>query len=205
VSPPARTTPCWPASLTRPLVKAFTQDCDRSRGRARDRKAATGSPPMAAMSLNPLLRQRWPTAFAGCQSRRKWIFSRVKSVVTSESSPAGNRITAQSSPIPAMIAGPDCRLELAVPRPVSLVTRDSSMLRKCAICDLSGSGMAPYYTVGKALLRRTSMGKFPAVTCTPDRYGYPIFRNFTRVCTSLTGGTYFVTVNQSFTKDLWPG
>jgi hypothetical protein len=104
-----------------------------------------------------------------------------------------------------MIAGPDCRLELAVPRPVSLVTRDSSMLRKCAICDLSGSGMAPYYTVGKALLRRTSMGKFPAVTCTPDRYGYPIFRNFTRVCTSLTGGTYFVTVNQSFTKDLWPG
>jgi hypothetical protein len=124
--------------------------------------------------------------------------------VTSESSPEGNRITAQSSPIPAMIAGRDCRLELAVPRPVSLVKRDSIILRKCAICGLSGSGMAPYYTAGKALLPRT-MRKFPAVTCTPDRYGYPIFRNSTRVCTSLTGGIYFVTVNQSFTKDLWPG
>jgi hypothetical protein len=51
----------------------------------------------------------------------------------------------------------------------------------------------------------TGLGKFVAVTCPTDRAGYPIFRNLGQLCTSLTGGIYFVTVNQSFTKDLWPG
>jgi hypothetical protein len=50
----------------------------------------------------------------------------------------------------------------------------------------------------------TGLGNFVAVTCPTDRAGYPIFRNLVQLCTSLTRGTYFVTVDQSFTKDLWP-
>lgn len=48
------------------------------------------------------------------------------------------------------------------------------------------------------------LGNFLAVTCPADRAGYPIFRNLVQLCTSLTQGTYFVTVDKSFTKDLWP-
>jgi len=50
----------------------------------------------------------------------------------------------------------------------------------------------------------TRLGNFVAVTCPSDRAGYPIFRNLLQLCTSLTWGTYFVTVDESFTKDLWP-
>ena len=45
-------------------------------GNASDRKTARGSPPMAAMSLSPRARQRWPTAFGECHSRRKCTPSR---------------------------------------------------------------------------------------------------------------------------------
>jgi len=43
-------------------------------------------------------------------------------------------------------------------------------------------------------------GNFVAVTCPSDRAGYPIFRNLLQLCTSLTRGTYFVTVDKSFHK-----
>ena len=42
---------------------------------------------MAAMSLSPRARQRCPTESAGCHARLKWIFSRLKSVVTRASWP----------------------------------------------------------------------------------------------------------------------
>lgn len=40
-------------------------------GQAEDRKAATGRAPMAARSLSPRARVRWPTDSGECQSRRK--------------------------------------------------------------------------------------------------------------------------------------
>ena len=67
---------------------------------ASERKAASGRAPMAARSLKPRARQRWPTLCGGCQSRRKWTFSRERSVVTTSSSPRRGRSTAQSSPMP---------------------------------------------------------------------------------------------------------
>ena len=42
-----------------------------SRGKPRERKAATGRAPMAARSLKPRARARWPMDSGGCQSRRK--------------------------------------------------------------------------------------------------------------------------------------
>ena len=47
-----------------------------------------------------LLHYRASTDSAECQSRRKWIPSRLRSVVTRTSWPRGRRSTAQSSPIP---------------------------------------------------------------------------------------------------------
>jgi hypothetical protein len=81
-------------------VNRSTHLCVKSAGSARDRNTAIGSPPMAAISLNPRVKHRCPTDSGGCHSRRKWTPSRLKSVVTSNSCPAGGRSTAQSSPIP---------------------------------------------------------------------------------------------------------
>ncbi len=100
-SPPASGTLNRRASFNRPLRNWSAQRWGNPEGRASERKAAIGSPPMAAISLSPRARQRCPTTAAGCQSRRKCTFSRVKSVVTSKSCPAGGRSTAQSSPMPA--------------------------------------------------------------------------------------------------------
>ena len=88
-----------------------TQACARSRGRASDKKAAIGCPPIAAMSLSPRARQRCPIDSGECQSRRKWMPSSEKSVVTNVSFSSClprrgcSRSTAQSSPIPVTIAG----------------------------------------------------------------------------------------------------
>jgi hypothetical protein len=69
----------------------------------------------------------------------------------------------------------------------------------------SGSGMGAFTIPPEAISTgMTGLGNFVAVTCPSDRAGYPIFRNLGQLCTSLTGGTYFVTVDESFTKDLWP-
>ena len=69
-------------------------------GRARERKAARGLAPMAARSLRPRARVRWPMEAGGCQARRKWRPSSEKSVVTRSSWPGGWRRMAQSSPMP---------------------------------------------------------------------------------------------------------
>jgi hypothetical protein len=103
MSPPASVTWNCRASLSKPPMNRSPQDCLNLRGKARDRNAAMGSPPMAAMSLSPRARQRWPTASGRCHSGRKCTPSREKSVVTSASWPRGSRITAQSSPIVVMI------------------------------------------------------------------------------------------------------
>jgi hypothetical protein len=103
-------------------------------GTAKERNAATGLPPMAAMSLSPRVRQRCPTDSGGCQSRRKWMPSRLKSVVTRNSCPGSSRRTAQSSPMPARTA----RFEPGI-RPWA---EDSAMRRIWAISAFSGSGTA---------------------------------------------------------------
>ena len=105
VSPPARVTLYLSPRRIKLRAKRPTQLCGNPRGSASERNAATGSPPMAAMSLSPRARHRCPTDSAECQSRRKWIPSRVKSVVTSVSFSfcrprPRSRSTAQSSPIP---------------------------------------------------------------------------------------------------------
>ena len=135
VSPPARVTPCCSASRSRPRKKRVTQDCGSLPGSARERKAATGSPPIAAMSLNPLARQRWPTDSGGCQFLRKWIPSRLKSVVTRQSKPDPIRKTAQSSPIPTGISASP----LAGSR---LLPVEATSRRSCAMSSLSGRGMS---------------------------------------------------------------
>ena len=105
VSPPARGTLWRSARARKPLKKEEIQVlpdlfASMSAGRARERKAARGVAPMAARSLRPRARQRWPTDSGGWRSRRKCRFSRVKSVVTSTSESSGGRRMAQSSPIP---------------------------------------------------------------------------------------------------------
>ena len=74
-------------------------------GSASDRNAATGRAPMAARSLSPRARARWPTDSAGCQSRRKWRPAMERSVVTASSSPGAGRRRAQSSPMPSCNSG----------------------------------------------------------------------------------------------------
>ncbi len=115
-SPPARVTPACLAVLRSPSKNWSTQRCGRSAGSARERNAAKGSPPMAAMSESPRVRQRWPMESAGCHSRRKCTPSSEKSVVTSVSVPGGVESTAQSSPMDwstraeATALGGTCRL-----------------------------------------------------------------------------------------------
>jgi len=105
VSPPDRVTVNRLASRRSPARKSFTHLCGSFGGSANERKQAKGSPPIEAMSLNPRARQRCPTLAAGCHSRRKWIFSMHKSVVTSRCEPAGTFNMAQSSPIPRTTPG----------------------------------------------------------------------------------------------------
>src|SRR5580704_16722983 len=106
VSPPASGTFNSFAKFSNPFRKRSTHRCGTSRETARDKNAARGSPPMAAISLSPRVRQRRPTNSGGCQSRRKWTFSMLKSVVTSSSCLGGTRSTAQSSPMPATTDAP---------------------------------------------------------------------------------------------------
>src|SRR5579859_1637627 len=138
--------------------------------------------------------------------------SRVKSVVTRESPPICRRSTAQSSPIPL-------RMALLEPRERSRVG-DSAMRRSWAISFFSESGTAPFtipLTIRGLLsaagfthgVQRSSgsllrMVKRTSVTCPQVTPGYPVFGNRVCPCVSLTGGTQFVTVNQSFTTNLWP-
>ena len=132
MSPPASLTWCCSAIRRSPRKKARTQDWGNAPGRARERKAATGSPPIAAISLSPLARQRWPTDSGGCQFLRKWIPSKLKSVVTRQSKSEPIRKTAQSSPIPTRID--------ALARPVSrFLPPGDTRRRSCAIRSLSGS------------------------------------------------------------------
>src|SRR6185312_5706268 len=100
VSPPASLTLCLPARASKPSKKRSVQLCGVSRGSARDKNAALGTPPIAAMSLRPRARQRCPMHSGDCHSRRKWTFSRLKSVVTRASCRYGILTIAQSSPMP---------------------------------------------------------------------------------------------------------
>ena len=105
-SPPASGVRCWSASARNPSKKRSTQAWRRpratvsSRGKPKERKAASGRAPMEAMSLSPRARVRWPTDSGGCHSRRKCLPAIDKSVVTASSSPRFSRKIAQSSPIP---------------------------------------------------------------------------------------------------------
>ena len=106
-SPPASGVLYRPARSRKPSKKRSTQARLRplptvsSRGKPMERKAATGRAPMAARSLSPRAKARWPTASGGCQSRRKCLPAIDKSVVTASSSPCFSRKSAQSSPIPS--------------------------------------------------------------------------------------------------------
>ena len=108
VSPPARGTRCISPRACRPSKKRSTQArpsalASIGAGSARERNAASGVAPIAARSLSPRARQRWPTDSGGCKSRRKWRPSSVKSVVTRISDPACGRRIAQSSPMPSVM------------------------------------------------------------------------------------------------------
>ena len=77
VSPPASGTRCISARPCRPAKKCSIQARPSAvvtigAGRARERKAARGVAPMAARSLKPRARQRWPTRF-----RRMEVSSKV--------------------------------------------------------------------------------------------------------------------------------
>ncbi len=101
VSPPASGTSKRRASARNPSRNLSSQAPGKRDGIASDKNTAMGSAPIAARSLNPRARQRYPTDSGGCQARRKCAFSRVKSVVTQISNPDRGRNTAQSSPIPS--------------------------------------------------------------------------------------------------------
>ena len=137
VSPPANGTRYSAASRSNPRMNRSTQLCAKSPGSAKDRNTASGSPPIAAISLNPRVKHRCPTDSGGCHSRRKWTPSRLKSVVTSSSCPAGGRKTAQSSPIPLIMP---VRRDLAA----------SARLRTRAINCLSGRGTHQLYSAKAA-------------------------------------------------------
>ena len=100
VSPPARGTENRVGQLQQSRNESVHPTLRQLGGSASERNAARGIPPMAAMSLSPRARQRWPTESGGCHSRRKCTSSRLKSVVTSASCPRGIGSTAQSSPMP---------------------------------------------------------------------------------------------------------
>ena len=118
VSPPARGTLYLFARERNPSKKRSRQEGRPERlrtsstGSASDKNAASGLAPIAARSLNPRARQRCPTDSGECHSRRKWTDSKVKSVVTRTSFPAGGPRMAQSSPIPAVTNG-DERVEIS--------------------------------------------------------------------------------------------
>jgi len=118
VSPPASVTLNCVANARSPCVRRRTQACENPRGTAKERKAAIGVPPIAAISLNPRVRQRCPTTSGECHSWRKWIPSSVKSVVTRISCPAGTRNTAQSSPMP--VVTPERRVAACRMREISV-------------------------------------------------------------------------------------
>jgi hypothetical protein len=112
--------------------------CRSLPGTASDRKAARGIPPIAAMSLSPRARQRWPTESGGCHARRKWMFSSVKSVVISASCPLGSGNTAQSSPMPS----PERRLLPAARRIRSMTIFSVRGMRRVNIRERKGSRRA---------------------------------------------------------------
>ena len=105
-SPPASGSLYASANESRPPRNSSTHagrrpDCVvSSRGNPNERKAAMGRAPMAARSLRPLAKARWPTDAGECQSRRKWRPAMERSVVTANSSGRG-RSRAQSSPMPS--------------------------------------------------------------------------------------------------------
>jgi len=158
---------------------------------------------MAAMSLRPRARQRCATDSGGCQSRRKWIPSRVKSVVTRQSFPAGNRSTAQSSPIPVRRAQflPEGSEKSAIRRicAMSAFSASGTRFNIPLLGQLSGSkrqalGLLP---PGAGRLAPEIIGNLGTMT---SSYRSSVTGEWT--CASLTRGTQFVTVNQSFTKPL---
>src|SRR5271170_3346720 len=120
--------------------------------------------------------------------------SSEKSVVTSESCPAGIRSTAQSSPIPVGTsvgrALPSAGSGQALP---ASLWPDPTILRIPAISAFSGSGTAhSLYPRAKSATRNP----------VPVTFDYPPSVTPKWSPASLTGGTQFVTVNQSFTKPL---
>lgn len=134
VSPPASCTPHVFASLSSPRKKRSAHFCGTSAGNARERKAATGSPPIAAMSLKPRARQRCPIDSGECHARRKCTPSRLKSVVTNTSCAAGTRSTEQSSPMP---------VRMTVLRPAARSGLSSVNLRTRETSCRSGKGKRP--------------------------------------------------------------
>ena len=110
---------------------------------ARQRQGEKNSyraPPMAAMSLNPRVRQRWPADSGVCQSRRKWIPSRLKSVVTRN--PVQYQVQ-HSAIVPDAVCGwfrPDCALSHGMNLPSGGFARSALFL---------GAARRLYYTAGK--------------------------------------------------------
>lgn len=102
MSPPASGTRYWSAKAKNPSRKPSIHFPVSSAGNASDKNATSGRAPMAARSLRPRARHRWPTLCGGCQSRWKCTFSSERSVVTTISRPLRGRSTAQSSPIPSV-------------------------------------------------------------------------------------------------------
>ena len=127
-------------------MKRSTHRCASFLGRARERNAACGSPPMAAMSLRPRVRQRQPTTSGGCHSGRKCTPSREKSVVTRTSCPGGSRRTAASSPMPAFMLLLPCRV----------------VRRMRAINAFSCKGMSTNITASR-FCRSSRPARFPAI------------------------------------------
>jgi hypothetical protein len=143
VSPPASGTSCTRANRSNPSTNRLAHSPANSAGSANERKAAAGLAPIAAISLNPRARQRCPATSGWCQSRRKCTFSRNRSVVITNSSPARGLRIAQSSPIPSR----------STPDPASPAACRAARLRSPAISARSpptSASLSPFVVRARA-------------------------------------------------------
>jgi hypothetical protein len=158
VSPPASGTRYLRASARKPSMNLSSHAAGSRAGTASERKTASGSAPIAAKSLRPRARQRWPADSGGCHSRRKCLPSSVKSVVTQISCPREGRRTAQSSPTPRGTARDPDPTRAARRRIVSISSSSPEIMR-------NGAGRPRRIYLRSAYLRPSYPGMGAISTC----------------------------------------
>ena len=139
VSPPSRATPKRPASSQKPAMNSSTHSGPKPPGRAMERNADSGRPPIAAMSLIFTAADFQPSSPGEIPGSRKWRPSTSRSVVTRVALPLCCGMTAQSSPMPVTPSGTLSRT-LSLMRPIS---SNSPVFIICVFCVLEVCPLLP--------------------------------------------------------------